>query len=129
MVWFGANERLARIAEQLTRVLGLSRVTVNRVLARLAQAGAVTLTDRGIVVADGHASTPSPRIDRPPLGQLADRCRRRRLLVGLISTHRQPATTLSRKPTRLARVRSIFSARVIDSWSRPPSPVCLRPRR
>ncbi|RKN48295.1 Crp/Fnr family transcriptional regulator [Micromonospora endolithica] len=55
--WLHEQNREQRVAwrgsqEQLARVLGLSRVTVNRALARLAQAGAVTLTDRGIVVAD-----------------------------------------------------------------------------
>src|SRR6266542_3876346 len=38
--------------EQLARTLGLSRVTVNRALARLSGAGAIRLTARGIVVAD-----------------------------------------------------------------------------
>jgi CRP-like cAMP-binding protein len=38
--------------EQLARVLGVSRVTVNRALARLTQAGAVQLTAHGIVIAD-----------------------------------------------------------------------------
>jgi CRP/FNR family cyclic AMP-dependent transcriptional regulator len=36
----------------LARVLGLSRVTVNRALARLSQAGAVELTPYGILIAD-----------------------------------------------------------------------------
>ena len=38
--------------EQLGRVLGLSRVTVNRALSRLARAGAITLSPHGIVVID-----------------------------------------------------------------------------
>jgi CRP-like cAMP-binding protein len=38
--------------EQLAHQLGLSRVTVNRALGRLARAGAVTLTARGVTVAD-----------------------------------------------------------------------------
>jgi CRP-like cAMP-binding protein len=38
--------------DQLARVLGLSRVTVNRALARLSQAGAVELTPYGILIAD-----------------------------------------------------------------------------
>ncbi|WP_229075109.1 Crp/Fnr family transcriptional regulator [Actinoplanes sp. DH11] len=41
--------------EQLARVLGLSRVTVNRALARLTRAGAVTVTPHGIVIADPAA--------------------------------------------------------------------------
>jgi CRP/FNR family cyclic AMP-dependent transcriptional regulator len=45
VVWRGSQE-------QLGRLLGLSRVTVNRALGRLARAGAVRLTGRGVVVAD-----------------------------------------------------------------------------
>jgi CRP-like cAMP-binding protein len=56
-VWLNDQNRDQRVAwrgsqEQLARLLGLSRVTVNRTLARLAQAGAVRLTARGIVIAD-----------------------------------------------------------------------------
>lgn len=38
--------------EQLAHMLGLSRVTTNRALARLARAGAIELTVRGIVIVD-----------------------------------------------------------------------------
>lgn len=38
-------------------------------------------------------------------------------------------TTLSRKPARLAVVRSICSSRVSDSPSRPPGPTSFFPRR
>jgi CRP/FNR family cyclic AMP-dependent transcriptional regulator len=38
--------------EHLARLLGLSRVTVNRALARLSRAGAVRRTSHGIVIAD-----------------------------------------------------------------------------
>jgi CRP/FNR family cyclic AMP-dependent transcriptional regulator len=56
-VWLNEQNGDQRVAwrgsqEQLARILGLSRVTVNRALARLAQAGAVRLTARGIVIAD-----------------------------------------------------------------------------
>jgi CRP/FNR family transcriptional regulator, cyclic AMP receptor protein len=56
-LWLNEENRDQRVAwrgsqEQLARLLGLSRVTVNRALARLAQAGAVRLTARGIVIAD-----------------------------------------------------------------------------
>jgi CRP-like cAMP-binding protein len=56
-VWLSEQNRDQRVAwrgsqEQLARVLGLSRVTVNRALARLTQAGAVELSARGIVIAD-----------------------------------------------------------------------------
>jgi CRP/FNR family transcriptional regulator, cyclic AMP receptor protein len=56
-VWLNEQNRDRPVAwrgsqEQLARVLGLSRVTVNRALARLTQAGAVELTVRGIVIAD-----------------------------------------------------------------------------
>ncbi|MCZ7436416.1 Crp/Fnr family transcriptional regulator [Micromonospora sp. WMMC241] len=55
--WLSEQDRDPRFAwrgsqEQLARVLGLSRVTVNRALAHLSQAGAVALTARGIVVVD-----------------------------------------------------------------------------
>jgi CRP/FNR family cyclic AMP-dependent transcriptional regulator len=45
VAWRGSQEHLAR-------VLGLSRVTVNRALALLTRAGAVELTTHGIVIAD-----------------------------------------------------------------------------
>jgi CRP/FNR family cyclic AMP-dependent transcriptional regulator len=56
-VWLNEQNGDQRVAwrgsqEQLARILGLSRVTVNRGLMRLAQAGAVRLTTRGIVIAD-----------------------------------------------------------------------------
>jgi CRP/FNR family transcriptional regulator, cyclic AMP receptor protein len=56
-VWLTEQSAGQRVAwrgsqEQLAHVLGLSRVTVNRALARLAEAGAVRLTTRGIVIAD-----------------------------------------------------------------------------
>jgi CRP-like cAMP-binding protein len=56
-VWLNEQNRDRPVAwrgsqEQLARVLGLSRVTVNRALARLTQAGAVTLTAHGIVITD-----------------------------------------------------------------------------
>jgi CRP-like cAMP-binding protein len=56
-VWLSEQPEDKRVAwhgsqEQLARVLGLSRVTMNRALARLVRAGAVELTDRGIVIAD-----------------------------------------------------------------------------
>jgi CRP-like cAMP-binding protein len=44
-VWRGSQEELAR-------VLGLSRVTVNRALGRLAGAGVVAVTRHGVVVQD-----------------------------------------------------------------------------
>jgi CRP/FNR family cyclic AMP-dependent transcriptional regulator len=55
--WLNAQDPAGRVAwrgsqEQLARMLGLSRVTVNRALSRLTGAGAVRLTDQGIVVAD-----------------------------------------------------------------------------
>jgi CRP/FNR family cyclic AMP-dependent transcriptional regulator len=55
--WLNARDPADRVAwrgsqQQLAQVLGLSRVTVNRALARLAGAGAVRLTTRGILVAD-----------------------------------------------------------------------------
>jgi CRP-like cAMP-binding protein len=55
--WLNGQDPADRVAwrgsqEQLARVLGLSRVTVNRALARLAAAGAVRLTAHGIVIAD-----------------------------------------------------------------------------
>ncbi|RKR91409.1 CRP-like cAMP-binding protein [Micromonospora pisi] len=55
--WLNAQDPAARVAwrgsqEQLARVLGLSRVTVNRALAQLTGVGAVRLTSRGIVIAD-----------------------------------------------------------------------------
>jgi CRP/FNR family cyclic AMP-dependent transcriptional regulator len=55
--WLSEQNRDQRVAwrgsqEQLARVLGLSRVTVNRALARLTRAGAVELTAHGIVIAD-----------------------------------------------------------------------------
>ncbi len=43
--WRGSQEELAHL-------LGVSRVTVNRALARLARAGAIELTASGIVIAD-----------------------------------------------------------------------------
>ncbi|MEU4620663.1 Crp/Fnr family transcriptional regulator [Actinoplanes sp. NPDC023801] len=59
VVWRGTQEQLAHL-------LGLSRVTVNRALARLVRAGAIELTVRGVVVTDrsrlvvfaGDAETP-----------------------------------------------------------------------
>jgi len=45
MAWRGTQEHLGRL-------LGLSRVTVNRALARLATVGAIRLSDHGIVVVD-----------------------------------------------------------------------------
>jgi len=45
VAWRGSQEQPARL-------LGLSRVTVNRALARLARAGAVELTARGVVISD-----------------------------------------------------------------------------
>ena len=56
-VWLNEQDRDQHVAwsgsqDQLARFLGLSRVTVNRALARLAQAGAIRLTTRGIVIAD-----------------------------------------------------------------------------
>lgn len=55
--WLDAQDTTARVAwrgsqEQLARILGLSRVTVNRALAQLAAAGALRLTNQGIVIAD-----------------------------------------------------------------------------
>ncbi|MDG4833311.1 Crp/Fnr family transcriptional regulator [Solwaraspora sp. WMMD1047] len=55
--WLVAQDAADQVAwrgsqDQLARMLGLSRVTVNRSLARLAGAGVVRLTPRGIVVAD-----------------------------------------------------------------------------
>ncbi|MCA2215964.1 Crp/Fnr family transcriptional regulator [Jidongwangia harbinensis] len=55
--WLDAPERPHPVAwsgtqEQLARMLGLSRVSVNRALARLAGSGAVRRTGQGIVVAD-----------------------------------------------------------------------------
>lgn len=48
------NQRVAwrGSQEQLARVLCLSRVTLNRALARLARAGAIELTVHGIVIVD-----------------------------------------------------------------------------
>jgi CRP-like cAMP-binding protein len=51
------SEQPGRVAwpgsqDQLAHLLGLSRVTTNRALARLVRAGAVDLTGRGIVIAD-----------------------------------------------------------------------------
>jgi CRP/FNR family transcriptional regulator, cyclic AMP receptor protein len=56
-VWLREQDPDRRVAwagsqEQLARTLGLSRVTVNRALARLSRSGAVRLTAGGIVVAD-----------------------------------------------------------------------------
>jgi CRP/FNR family cyclic AMP-dependent transcriptional regulator len=48
----GSAGCLAQVEDELARVLGLSRVTVNRALARLSQAGAVELTPYGILIAD-----------------------------------------------------------------------------
>jgi CRP/FNR family cyclic AMP-dependent transcriptional regulator len=45
VAWHGSQEHLARL-------LGLSRVTVNRALARLSRDGAIRRTSRGIVIAD-----------------------------------------------------------------------------
>ncbi len=45
VAWRGSQEQLAHL-------LGLSRITVNRALARLTGAGAVQLTARGIVITD-----------------------------------------------------------------------------
>jgi hypothetical protein len=55
--WLQAQDPADRVAwrgsqEQLGRLLGLSRVTVNRALARLTGAGAVALTGKGVVVID-----------------------------------------------------------------------------
>jgi CRP/FNR family transcriptional regulator, cyclic AMP receptor protein len=55
--WLGAQDPARPVAwrasqEQLARVLGLSRVTINRALARLAKAGAVELTSQGVAVVD-----------------------------------------------------------------------------
>nr|WP_230417251.1 helix-turn-helix domain-containing protein [Micromonospora tarapacensis] len=55
--WLNAQDPSDRVAwrgsqEQLARMLGLSRVTVNRALARLTGVGAVRLTGQGIVVTD-----------------------------------------------------------------------------
>jgi CRP/FNR family cyclic AMP-dependent transcriptional regulator len=55
--WLGAQDPARAVAwrasqEQLARVLGLSRVTINRALARLAKAGAVELTSQGVAVVD-----------------------------------------------------------------------------
>lgn len=47
VVWRGPQEHLARL-------LGLSRVTVNRALVRLTREGAIRLTSHGIVIADRH---------------------------------------------------------------------------
>ncbi|HEX5995344.1 MAG TPA: Crp/Fnr family transcriptional regulator [Jiangellales bacterium] len=54
--WLGARDTMAwrGTQEHLARLLGLSRVTVNRALARLATVGAIRLSDHGIVVVD-HA--------------------------------------------------------------------------
>lgn len=57
--WLSAHDCAHTVAwrgsqEDLARVLGLSRVTVNRALARLARAGALRLTPYGIVVDDGQ---------------------------------------------------------------------------
>ena len=56
-VWLSEQTGSGRVAwpgtqEQLAQLLGLSRVTMNRALARLARAGAVELTGHGIVIAD-----------------------------------------------------------------------------
>jgi len=56
-IWLTAQNQNQRVAwrgsqEHLARVLGFSRVTVNRALAQLTQAGAVRLTAHGIVIAD-----------------------------------------------------------------------------
>ncbi|MER7891676.1 Crp/Fnr family transcriptional regulator [Micromonospora sp. NPDC094482] len=55
--WLNAQDPADRVAwrgsqEQLARMLGLSRVTINRALARLTAAGAVRLTEQGIVIDD-----------------------------------------------------------------------------
>jgi CRP-like cAMP-binding protein len=55
--WLNAQDPADRVAwrgsqEQLARMLGLSRVTINRALTRLTAAGAVRLTGQGIVIAD-----------------------------------------------------------------------------
>lgn len=55
--WLGAQDPADRVAwrgtqEHLGRVLGLSRVTVNRALGQLARRGAVELTPQGVVVID-----------------------------------------------------------------------------
>jgi CRP/FNR family transcriptional regulator, cyclic AMP receptor protein len=55
--WLNAHDRAHAVAwrgsqEDLARALGLSRVTVNRALARLADAGALRLTPHGIVISD-----------------------------------------------------------------------------
>ncbi|MFI6265360.1 Crp/Fnr family transcriptional regulator [Micromonospora sp. NPDC051006] len=55
--WLNAQDPADRVAwrgsqEQLARMLGLSRVTINRALARLTAAGAVRLTGQGIVIDD-----------------------------------------------------------------------------
>ncbi|MFG1674950.1 Crp/Fnr family transcriptional regulator [Micromonospora sp. NPDC049282] len=55
--WLSEQDRDPRFAwrgsqEQLARVLGLSRVTVNRALAHLSRAGAITVTARGVLIVD-----------------------------------------------------------------------------
>lgn len=65
--WLNAQNPADRVAwrgsqEQLARMLGLSRVTVNRALMRLTRAGAVRLTDQGIIIADRE------RLDFQPNG-------------------------------------------------------------
>ncbi|WP_213013286.1 Crp/Fnr family transcriptional regulator [Paractinoplanes toevensis] len=55
--WLVAQNPTDRVAwrgsqEQLARMLGRSRVTINRALARLTDTGAVRVTDQGIVVVD-----------------------------------------------------------------------------
>ncbi|GAA3918616.1 hypothetical protein GCM10022629_25930 [Amorphoplanes auranticolor] len=55
--WLHAQEPAGRIVwrgsqEELARVLGLSRVTVNRALGRLTEAGVVAVTRHGVVVQD-----------------------------------------------------------------------------
>jgi CRP/FNR family cyclic AMP-dependent transcriptional regulator len=55
--WLTVQDPARRVAwrgsqEQLAQVLGLSRVTVNRALARLTGADAVRITREGIVIAD-----------------------------------------------------------------------------
>lgn len=47
VVWRGSQEHLARL-------LGLSRVTVNRAIVRLTREGAIRPTPHGIVIADRH---------------------------------------------------------------------------
>ena len=52
--WLHAQEPAGRIVwrgsqEELARVLGLSRVTVNRALGRLTEAGVVAVTRHGVV--------------------------------------------------------------------------------